>query len=178
VSKKVLRKINLPTNRVFRIGPLALAHDPGQALVHGGLMFVTHLTADHRNAAGELLGHYDLGSGVVTIKPVNDLVSDAVTGTSVVPTLARYRYMDSGTSSTAVTDGDTALNAPCQTSGGISRPTATLSNSQSATTSNHTAILKYSATVTYPGTYSVTEWGLFDDSRGLFDSSRSESVPG
>jgi len=51
-------------------------------------MFVTHLSADHRRN-GELVRHYDLGSGLITVTCVNTLVSDAVTGSSVVPTLAR-----------------------------------------------------------------------------------------
>jgi hypothetical protein len=141
-------------------------------------MFVTSLSADHHNADGELIGHYDFGSGLITVTLVNTLVSDAVTGSSVVPTLARFKYMDSGTSSTAATDGDTALNSPCQTTGGISRASATLSNNQTATTGNHAAILKYAGTITYPGSYAVTEWGLFDSAGSLTGSGANQYYSG
>lgn len=132
--------------------------DPGEVM-KARMTFITNLEGvQTRN--GKVIRRRNLGAGVVTITLVNTLVSDAVTGSSVVPTLARFKYMDTGTGTTAATDGDTALQTPS----GLARVVATLSNSQSATTGNHTAILLYAGTITYTGALAITEWGLFDAS--------------
>lgn len=148
------------------IGPVAWCHDPGEALESGRMMFATHLAATHIRD-GKVLADYDLGSGVVTIGWVNAMVTDAVAGSSVVPTLARYKYMDSGTGSTAATDGDTALQTVIGS--GPARVSASTGNAQTATTSNHAAKISYTGTITYNTVgpsypIGVTEWGLFDAS--------------
>lgn len=150
--------------RLPGLGALAVALDPGEARAAGGLLLATDLWADHIRD-GRVIDRRHLGSGLVTIGWVNTMVSDAVTGSSVVPTLARYKYMDSGTGTTAATDGDTALQTPITS--GPARVVAALSNAQSATTGNHLAKLQYQGTITYNTvgpTYpiAVTEWGLFD----------------
>jgi hypothetical protein len=125
----------------------------------------TELLARHYDKHGNLLEARTLGSGVIVIGLVNTIVSDAVTGTTAIPTLARYKYMDTGTGATAATDGNTALQTPVTS--GIARPVATLTNGQTATTGNHAAILTYSGTCLYNSVgpsypIAITEWGMFD----------------
>jgi hypothetical protein len=154
MHRKKIYRVRLPF-----VGTVALARDPGEAAFSDGLLVYTDLHAEHRRG-DQLLEERVLGSGVITVTLVNTMVSDAVTGSSVVPALARFKFMDSGTGTTAATDGDTALQTPT----GVARVTATLSNAQTATTSNHTAQLKYTGTITYNASYAVTEWGQFDAS--------------
>lgn len=156
-----LKRIKLP----FGLPDLVWDTDTGEAS-NGKILLLTHLRGIHtRN--GKIIAERDLGSGVITVVFVNALVSDAVAGTSVVPTFARFKYYDTGTGTNAATDGNTALQTPIAS--GPSRAISTLSNGQSATTGNHAAILSYAGTITYNTVgpsypIAVTEWGLFDAS--------------
>jgi hypothetical protein len=150
--------------RLPGIGEIAYCKDPGNALIPGAMMFATHLDLIHRARNGRIIEVRDLGSGLVTVVGVNKLVSDAVTGG--IGTLANFKYMDTGTGSTAATDGNTALQTAI-TATAPARVAATLTNGQTATTGNHAAILTYTGTIlyntsgpTYP--IAITEWGLFD----------------
>lgn len=154
LERNRIRRIHIPG-----LGKVAFALDAGEALTPGHLMFHTHLEAQHIRD-GAVIQRHDLGSGVVTIGLVNTLVSDAVTGASVVPTLKRYLgFHDSGTGTTAATDGDPVLVTQA---GPATRATATLTNAQSATTGNHTAKLQSQGTIAYTSTLAITEWGAFD----------------
>ena len=148
--------MKLPYNRVFRLGPLAFTFDRGEAKT-SRFFFQTNLEAlcFHK---GRLEDVINLGSGVITIGLVNAIVSDVVNNTS--NGLNKYiKYHDSGTSTTAATDGDTTLGTQA---GPSTRATGTLTNNQTATTSNHTAIVKSAGTINYTTSLAITEWGCFD----------------
>ena len=152
-----MRKLALPYNRVFRLGPVAFALDRGEALKAGWPMFHTNLEAlcFHN---GRLEDRIDLGSGVITIGLVNAIVTDVVNATA--NGLPKYiHYHDSGTGTAAATDGDTALQTQA---GPATRATGTLTNNQTATTGNHTAIVKSAGTINYTTSLAITEWGCFD----------------
>lgn len=63
-----------------------------------------------------------------------------------------YKYVDSGTGTTAPTKADTGLQTPC----GEARDAGTQSEGTSA------SIYKVVATHTYAGTFAITEAGVFD----------------
>jgi len=157
-------EIKLPKGKIWRLKlpflpQLAFSADPGQAMYTSQMMLSTDVTLEHiRN--GKVIDRRELGSGVITVTFVNTIVSDSVTGTSVVPTASRFKYVDWGTSNTAVTDGDTVLNGPLTS--GPARAIATLTNAQTATTGNHTAKLLWSSTTTFSGAFSIQEVAWFD----------------
>jgi hypothetical protein len=131
---------------------LVLARDKGQAILTAGQMFDTHLMARHiRN--GEVVGEYDLGSGVVTTAGVTalaDYFNNAGTNVST------FKYHDSGTGTTAAAIGDTDLQTPAG-------PTTRATGSQADSTNTYTTV----GTIAYTGTLAITEWGLFlDATRG------------
>src|SRR5690348_15455 len=108
--------------RLPLIGRVALARDPGEAILGAGMMFDTRLVARHiRN--GEVLKEYDLGSGVVTTAGVNFLAGYFNNATNNAST---FKFHDSGTGATAAAIGDVDL----QTAAGPStRATGSQANS-------------------------------------------------
>lgn len=143
--------------RIPGIGAISFTLDSGEGDFRSTSKITTNLSAVHFHE-GKPVKSRNLGRGVITVVLVNTMVSDAVNGSSVIPTLARFKQMDSGTGITAATDGDTTLQTPT----GIARVAAALSNGQTATTGNHTAKLQYQGTITYNGPFAITEWGMFD----------------
>lgn len=157
-----MKHLSLPKVRRLKLPflpSIAFTLDPNGSALVGKLYMATNLRAVHIRD-GKPLERRNLGSGLITVTLANTLVSDAVTGTSVVPTLARFKFFDSGTGVTAATDGDTAL----QTASGVARVTAALSNGQTATTGNHLAKLQYVGTISYSSSLAITEFGIFDAS--------------
>ena len=145
---------------------IAWTLDNGDGKMAGNLFLSTRLEAEHRDSTGKLIKAYDFGSGLVTITLVNDIVSDAVTGSSVVPTLARYAWIDAGTGVTAANEGDTTLQTPWGGARVSLTPGSNITNFQTATTSNHAAIIQFQGTISFTGSFAITEWGLFTASSG------------
>jgi hypothetical protein len=150
----LLKKVHRVT--IPGLGKFAVVRDEGEARFAHGVIVGTHLSAKHFRR-GRLYDIYDLGSGVITIGFVNAIVSTAVT--PATNPFASYKYHDSGTGTTAATDGDTALQTQA---GPATRATGTITNAQSATTGNHTAKLQDQGTISYTSTLAITEFGLFD----------------
>lgn len=117
------------------------------ALIGAGEFFITHLQAHHYDADGNLKGHHDLGSGLVTTAGVNLLAADYSNTTA---TLKLANYHDSGTGTTAAAIGDTGL----QTGTGNARVSGTQSNPSSGQ-------YRTVATLSYTASAAITEWGLF-----------------
>jgi hypothetical protein len=150
----LLKKVHRVT--IPGLGKFAVVRDEGEARFAHGVILGTHLSAKHFRR-DRLYDCYDLGSGVITIGFVNALVSTAVTPAN--NPFATYHFHDSGTGTTAATDGDTALQTQA---GPATRATGTITNAQTATTGNHTAKLQDQGTISYTSTLAITEWGLFD----------------
>lgn len=91
---------------------------------------------------------------VVTDAFVNYLV-DSMQDSSTYP-MDVFKYHDSGTGTNAESASDTGLETPT----GIARVTGTQTEGSSAN------IYKTVATITYDGTYAITEHGVFSASTG------------
>jgi len=110
------------------------------------------LTARHLRRNPET-GEYEevdkrIAHGAVTTVFVNDVVDSLVAAAY----LNDYKYHDSGTGTAAESASDTALGIPT----GIARVTGTQLEGASAN------IYKTVGTITYNGTYAITEHGVFD----------------
>lgn len=130
-----------------------LGRDPrGTAILTAGMMFDTHLYADHIRD-GKVIRRYDLGSGVVTTAGVTALADYFnAAGTNV----STFNFHDSGTGTTAAAVGDTDLQTPAG-------PTTRATGSQADSTNTYTTV----GTISYTSTLAITEWGLFlDATRG------------
>jgi hypothetical protein len=133
-----------------RFGKWVLVRDRGEAILTADQVFSTHLRARvFRN--GELIADHDLGSGLVTTAGVNDMATDFGSGTN----FQMYNQQDTGTGTTAAAIGDTALQTPT----GGSRVAGTKSNPSAGQ-------YRSVATITYGGSFAVTEWGLFKNASG------------
>lgn len=149
--------------------PLGWGDDAEDILTPASLPLTTNLSVKHLRD-GRVIEERDLGSGLTTVTWANQMIADAVNGSAMVPTLNRFKYMDTGLGSTAATDGDTHLQTPITS--GPARVVSAIGNGQTATTANHLAILSYVAAIPYAGIpggaypYAITEWGLFDASSG------------
>lgn len=133
-----------------RFGKWAIARDPGVALLTADQMFSTHLRA-RVFRDGKLVEDHDLGSGLVTTAGVNDMATDFGSGTNFL----MYNQHDSGTGATAAAISDTALQTPT----GGARVAGTRSNPASGQ-------YRSVATISYGGSFAVTEWGLFKNGAG------------
>lgn len=149
---------------LFRVGPFWLSTRHIDLLVAGKPLIVTNWRTEHRGPDGALKGMYDFGPGLLTADAVNQWVAQAVAGTAVVPALAATKYNAFGIAATpAYTDGDTNVT----TEGTQARAVMTLTNGQTATTTNHATILKYTTgvvTLTAAATY--TEYAVVDTPSG------------
>lgn len=117
-----------------------------------GIMVATgELRAKYYNAEQDQW--YDLGllgRRVITTVFVNDIVDNLIAEGA---TFGDYKWHDSGTGTNAPAVGDTALQTPT----GVARVSGTQ-------VENAANIYETVATITYDGTYSVTEFGLFNAS--------------
>ena len=127
---------------------IVLAKDKGEAILTAGQFFDTHLKADvFRN--GRLVKTVDLGSGLVTTAGVNLLATDW-NASANQQTLKLANFHDNGTGVTAAAIGDTALQRPTGSAG--------VSGTQSNPVSGQYRTV---ATISFSGSFAITEWGLF-----------------
>lgn len=89
----------------------------------------------------------------VTTAFVNDIVDNLISETTA---FGDYKYHDSGQGTNAESPSDTTLQTPC----GISRATG------SQIEGGETYEYKSVGTITYDGSYAVTEHGLFNNTTG------------
>ena len=147
--------------RIFHFGKLHFTWGDIEA---GRFVFSTEWRGELRAPDGTLKQRFAWGPGVLTQDFVNQIVSQAVTGTSVVPYLSSVKYMAYGTAaSPTYTDGDTNVT----TEGTQARTLLTLTNNQTANGTNHQAILQYATgtvTITVAATY--TEFAIVDTASG------------
>lgn len=144
----------LPAVRVPLLGGRIAYLPRGEdAALSARMLFATRLRAVHRNQAGDVLGEYDLGSGLVTHAGVRLLSQDTAISAGAA-TLNVMKYHGSGTGTTAATDLDVAL----QTAIGTAATAGTNTNADASPNATVTA----TGTVSYTGTAAVTEWGLFN----------------
>lgn len=144
---------------VWRRFGYALVHDPQGTAGHlGGLLFRTHLSAEHMRGP-ELVKTYDLGSGLVTNVGVLALANEAVTLASPSGArintlfLANQHFSGKGTTAAAATD---IKIETISTNGGQTAVAGT----QSLVSAANAQAYRTVATIAYTGTEAVTEWGL------------------
>jgi hypothetical protein len=135
--------LRLPFGRLILFTP-----DRGEALLAGGLVFGSHLSATVFRA-GRAREFLDLGSGVVTTAGVNYLTADMAGGANDI---SAFTWHGTGIGATAAVIGDTALG---NTTGAPARVSGT------QTTPGTVNIFQSVATIAYTGTLAITEWGLF-----------------
>jgi len=121
-------------------------------------VFATRLMADHYNADGELVGQYDLGSGLNTNVGVLALANDFAWSVTNAPNnLFRFmKYHATGTGATAAAATDIKLQT-ASANGGQTPVVGTQVLVSAANVQKYQTV----ATVSYTGTEAVTEWGLF-----------------
>jgi hypothetical protein len=133
-------------------GRLLYVPGPGEAELEGSAVFATNLRAALIRG-GELVREYELGDGVVTHAGVRLLSQDTAISAGAA-TLNVMKYHGSGTGTTAATATDTALQAAIGT-------TATAGTNSNADASPNATVTSV-GTISYSGSYTVTEWGLFN----------------
>lgn len=144
--------------RIPGFGRVMLTRDPGDAGFMSREWFATHLEALHRNAAGELIGCHDLGSGKVTNVGVLAMANDfkwASPSAASCATLALSNWHAVGTGTTASAATDVALET-------LAAPTTSLalSGTQSLVSAANKQEYKSVCTVNFTGSAAITEWGL------------------
>ena len=115
---------------------------------------MSNLRALHRRNS-DIVGQYDLGSGLVTTTGVRLLSQDTAV-TAGTATMAAIKNHGVGTGTTAAAVTDTALQTAIGT-------TATVGSNTNALASPNATVTSV-ATVAFAGTFAVTEWGLFNQS--------------
>jgi hypothetical protein len=133
-------RIKLP----FDWGQFWIVRRRGQAF-HANSLFHTNLKVCHYRE-GTLLEERDLGPGVVTLAGTNLMAAD---WTNASATLKLVNWHDSGTGAVAPTIIDTALQIPT----GITR----VAGGQSNTFSVYQSV----GNITYTGSFTITEWGIW-----------------
>lgn len=147
------RSIRLPGGR-----RVIFTDDPGEGFQLAGEQFATRLRAIVRDPHGRLVEEHDLGSGLITNVGMACLANDglwaAPAGVSLA-TLASCKWHAWGTSETAATTSDVALNALAAptTANAVAGVTTLLSAANSQTHIN-------TATITAGSTLKITEWGI------------------
>lgn len=134
--------------RVPGLGKVAMARDPGDAILTSGKMFDTRTMAAHIRG-GKIIDVRDLGSGLVTNAGVNQLARDWY-WTSGATTFEIQKNMGSGTGAVAAAVGDVTL--------GTANGTTAVAGTQSTVEPN---VYQVVGTLSYTGTLAITEWGLF-----------------
>ena len=124
----------------------------GRTDIMGGanIKVKTKTTARHlRN--GREIGRREIFNRKVTTAFVNDIVDNLITETSA---FGDYKYHDSGIGTNSESASDTALQTPT----GVARAAGT--QVEGAETYEYKSV----ATITYDGSYAVTEHGVFNAS--------------
>lgn len=144
--------MRLSNPRIFRLpllGRFAVVPDQGGAAdsFPGGLSFHSDLEALVVRAGGKT-ERVKLGSGLVTNAGVNYLAADFLAASAA--RINAFNYTDAGTGTVAAAVTDVALGTP-------------YGGARSAGTQSNPAANKYrhAATITFAGTFAITEWGLF-----------------
>jgi len=143
--KQKVHRVNIPG-----YGPVAFTKDEGDAIQTAGKMFDTNLVAKHIRGR-KVIDERDLGSGLVTNAGVNRMAEDWfwANGSN---TLEIMLDMASGTGATAAAVGDVQL--------GTAASTTAVAGTQSTVQPN---ILQVVGTLSYGGSFAITEWGLIHD---------------
>lgn len=136
--------------QVRRVGPFAIVRDAGDALLVSGQMFDTHLVAKHVRD-GRVIDTRDLGSGLVTNIGVDRMARDWFWANGST-TLESCVDMATGTGAVAAAVGDVQL--------GTVASTTAVAATQSTVEPN---IMQWVGTLSYGGTFAITEWGLIND---------------
>lgn len=131
----------------------------------GVIYATTELEIKHiRN--GKIIGTQKVLDKVVTTAFVNDIV-DALKGdTTPYNNFKNYKYHASGTGTANETIGDTALGSEVET--------RVVGSQEEGASSN---IYKSVATITYSGSYAITEHGLFNAATGGVLMDRTKFAP-
>jgi hypothetical protein len=119
--------------------------------LYGALLVI--LLAGLGYSLGKLLFALLLVAGIVTTTGVNYMAADFAGG-GVSPHIGGFNFHDNGTGTTAAATTDTALQTPT----GGARVAGT--QSQPGTVNIYRTV----ATVTFSGSFAITEWGLFSAS--------------
>lgn len=152
------------------LGRLAFTRDAGEAELFGQGYFSSQLRATHRNSRGEIVDVHDLGSGLVTNVGVLALANDTFwlgAGQTIALNLfGVLKNHASGTGATAAAVTDIKLQTPSGFGGqtmvaGVQ--TMIPGTNAGGTTTSTTGTNKFQsvATISYTGTETVSEWGLF-----------------
>lgn len=163
-------------------GRFAFTRDPGEASLFSTEAFRTHLQAVHRDGDGRLVNAYDLGSGVITaagaLAIANDFAWPTSAATIALNTIRVCNNHATGTSSTAAALSDIALNT-ASTNGGQTMvagvQTLQFTSAGSLSGTNY-PIYQTVATISYTGTETVTEWGLFSSLGAIGGTALSSST--
>lgn len=144
--------------RIPKFGRLIFTRDPGVSHLFAHEYFMSRLMADHYDKEGQLVGQYDLGSGLVTNVGVLALANDFAWSVTNAPNnLFRFlKYHASGTGATAAAATDIKLQTP-STNGGQTPVAGTQVLVSAANLQKYQSV----ATISYTGTEAVTEWGFF-----------------
>ena len=128
------------------------------AMFPGGLDWRTNLRLKHFSPRGLLIEERDLGSGLTTnvgsLALANDFAWSAVNALNSL--FAKMKYHASGTSATAAAATDIKLNTP-STFGGQTPVAGTQVLVSAANLQKYQSV----ATISYTGTETVQEWGIF-----------------
>src|SRR5215472_4467755 len=150
-------------NLIVKLGPLGrfgIAWErSGEGLFFpGGLVWQTNLFLKHFDPRHRLIEQRDLGSGLTTNVGSLALANDfAWSATNALNSLfAKMKYHASGTSATAAAATDIKLNTP-STFGGQTPVAGTQVLVSAANLQKYQSV----ATISYTGSESVQEWGIF-----------------
>lgn len=169
LDTKVIRARGPHSARGFRVpglGRVMFTRDPGDGGLFAREVFLSELSAVHRDGDGALVDQYDLGSGLVTDVGVLSLANDfawPAPSAAAINILRLANFHASGTGATAAAVTDIKLQTPSGF-GGQTVVTGTQSLVQASTAGTGTTgtqTYRTVATINYTGTEAVTEWGLF-----------------
>jgi hypothetical protein len=169
LDTRMIRARGPHTARGLRIpgfGRVMFSRDPGDGGLFAREVFLSELSATHRDGDGQVIDQHDLGSGLVTdvgvLSLANDFAWPAPSG-AAINILRIANNHASGTGATAAAVTDIKLQTP-STAGGQTMVAGTQSLVQATTAGTGTTgtqTYRSVATINYTGTEAVTEWGLF-----------------
>ena len=167
--------------RIPGVGRVMFTRDPGDGGLFAREVFLSELSAVHRDGDGQVVHEYDLGSGLVTDVGVLSLANDfawPAPSAAAINILRLANNHASGTGATAAAVTDIKLQTPSGF-GGQTMVAGTQSLVQAATAgtgSTGTQIYRTVATINYTGTEAVTEWGLFGNLGAIGGTALSSST--
>jgi hypothetical protein len=168
LDTRVIRPPGRHTARGLRIpglGRVMFTRDPGDGGLFAREVFLSELSAVHRDGDGRVVHEHDLGSGLVTDVGVLSLANDfawPAPSAAAINILRIANNHASGTGVTAAAVTDIKLQTP-STFGGqtmVAGVQSLVQASTAGTGTTGTQVYKTVATINYTGTEAVTEWGL------------------